>query len=313
MALKDEVLSYFINHSNVVISGQQLAEYFHVTRGAIWKVIRQLNDQGYKIKGKNNLGYFFDQNLNIYSKECLSSYLNNNFHIEIFDSIDSTSTYIKKIIDEYNDPCLVLAYSQTNGKGRVGKRFISSPGGIYFSFAMKDIQSLNIDLFTIKVAVATHLSLSKFTKLQCQIKWVNDIYYQNKKAAGILCEALIDFESNYINSLIVGIGINLFNVKFDDELKDIATSLNVTSCNVNGLIAFIINEVLNPTMSIQEILSYYKKNCFILNKEITFIKDNIEYQGIALDINEQGHLLVKVNENIMCLQSGEVTLKKYEK
>ena len=123
----------------------------------------------------------------------------------------------------------------------------------------------------------------------------------------------MDFESGKIDSIIIGIGINLFVDKFPVELEDIATSLDIKKCNKNLLIASIVNEIMSNCNAMQ-LIHEYKENCIIMNKMVHFKMNGNEYTGLAIDINEKGNLLVKVNDEIMILKSGEVSLgsKKYE-
>lgn len=306
MISKEDVLNYILDSKDAV-SGQKIAGEFNVSRGAIWKIINSLNEEGYKIKGKSNFGYYSDPNINIYSKNYLNRYLNQPFHIEIFDTLDSTSTYLKRIADDYNMSTLVCAYQQTNGRGRTGKSFYSPLKGLYFSFAFKAKEIKDTSLVTIKVAVAVIDALQEVLNKKCQIKWVNDIYYQNKKIVGILSEATIDFESKEVDKIIVGIGVNLKFDKIPEELKDVATSLDIDCCNKNLLIATIINNFFKE-ISIEDTIKTYKENCLLLGKEINFTINNINYHGIAKDINKHGHLIVEANNEVIELRSGEVSL-----
>ncbi len=313
VSLKEKILNYLISSENIV-SGQKMAEIFQVSRGAIWKAIQSLNEEGYKIEGKNNSGYSLNLNLDILSKPLIQKYLNQPFHIEILDEIDSTSTYLKNILDTQNIPCIACAYHQTAGRGRTGKSFFSPDKGLYFSLAFKVNQSIDLTLITIKAGLAVVHALEKITHRECQIKWVNDIYYQHKKVCGILSEAIMDFEIKQISSIIIGIGINLFVKEFPNELLDIATSLGVEKCNKNLIVASIVNEILSNYDS-ESLINEYKEKCILMNKKVNFKINGQEYRGIAIDINEKGNLIVRTDQDeIMILQSGEVSLgsKYYE-
>lgn len=314
MSLKNDILELLINQKEA-LSGEEIAKKFNVSRAAIWKCIQSLNDEGYKIEGKSNCGYILNENIDIYSKEYLTYYLNQPFHIEIFNEINSTSTYLKKIVNEGNENCLVCAYKQSNGRGRTGKSFFSPENGLYFSFSFKPKEKQDLTLITIKVGLAVIHAIKKLFNLDCEIKWVNDVYYLQKKVCGILCEALIDFESKDINAIMIGIGINLYMPQIPDELKDVAISLNVKNANKNLLIATIMNEVLSSSISNLKMINEYKEKCILMNREITFTINNISYNGIVKDINNEGNLVVLVDNHLMYLKSGEVSLgsKKYEK
>lgn len=312
MNLKEKILEYLIENETSV-SGQKMADLFQVSRGAIWKSIQSLNSEGYEIEGKNNSGYFIHPVMNIISEKWLQKYLHQPFHIDVLDEVDSTSTYLKKIIDGQSIPCLACAYHQSAGRGRTGKSFFSPDNGLYFSLAFKVDEKVDLTMITIKAGIAVLHALKNIVHKDCQIKWVNDIYYQHKKVCGILSEAMMDFESGKIDSIIIGIGINLFVDKFPVELEDIATSLDIKKCNKNLLIASIVNGIMSNCNAMQ-LIHEYKENCIIMNKMVHFKMNGNEYTGLAIDINEKGNLLVKVNDEIMVLKSGEVSLgsKKYE-
>lgn len=315
MALKNDILDYLIL-KNKTISGQEMADHFHVSRGAIWKAIQLLKEEHYVIEGKNHEGYTLQIPQNTLSEPFLRHYVNDPYHIEIFDEIASTSTYAKQLCEKTQQECIVCADVQSQGRGRTGKSFFCPRGNLYFSFTMKVTdQKKDLSLLTIRCGLATLHAIKKVTGRDCEIKWVNDIYYKNKKAGGILSEAIIDFESKDVQQIIIGIGINLYPVLFPDELKDTATSLDLTTCNKNLLIASIINEMNDNNQPSEEIIAEYKKYCILLNREISYQINGQLHQAIAIDINSQGNLVVLEDNKQIVLKSGEVSLgsKNYEK
>lgn len=315
MALKDQILNYLIVE-NKTISGQEMANYFHVSRGAIWKAIQALKEENYQIEGRSHEGYTLQPPQNSLSIPFLKNHLHKNYQIEIFNQIDSTSTYAKQLCEKTQDECIVCADVQTNGRGRTGKSFFCSPGNLYFSFTMKiENQERDLSLLTIRCGLATIHALQTILQKDCQLKWVNDIYYNGKKTGGILSEAIIDFESKAVQQVIIGIGINLYPCKFPDEIHDIATSLNVKQCDKNLLIASIVNEMRENNQSIDAIIQEYKQKCILMNQEISYLYNNQRHYGKVIDVNEKGNLVVIENQQEVILQSGEVTLgsQNYEK
>ncbi|MDK2886489.1 MAG: BirA family transcriptional regulator [Thermosipho sp. (in: thermotogales)] len=141
--------------------------------------------------------------------------------ILIFEKIDSTNEYLKKHYKELNNGTVIVAIEQTAGKGRYGRKWISSKGGLWFSILLKPKNIFSTYFFT-KLASFTLVKILKRYKVYARIKWPNDIFVNGKKLAGILTEVV--YEKSKPVALIIGIGINLNN-QIPDELKSIAISL----------------------------------------------------------------------------------------
>lgn len=235
-----------------------------------------------------------------------SDYVN----ITILESIDSTNTYAKKLPVEGIK--LVGAKMQTNGRGRLGREFFSSGGGIYMSLALPADIAPEPKLCTIAAAVAVCRVIDKISDSTPGIKWVNDIFCGGKKVCGILCEGILTPDATGLLAVIVGIGMNLYLDKkdFPEELRDIAGSVFPNSTSKNEIIAMLASEIIDilKEMTRKEIAEEYKSRLFILGMNVTYKRDNIEYSGIAEDINEYGNLIVNTGSEKVVLSSGEITL-----
>lgn len=143
----------------------------------------------------------------------------------ILDKIDSTNEYAKRIVKDVDENVLIIANSQTNGRGTHGRNWYSEEGqNILMSFLIKDIKDYKrIDGITLEIGKIIHEILSSKFDLNFEIKLPNDILCNGKKICGILCESSIT--NNKINYLIIGIGLNVNQTDFNEEIKDIATSL----------------------------------------------------------------------------------------
>ena len=143
----------------------------------------------------------------------------------ILDTIDSTNEYAKRIAKDVNENVLIIANNQTNGRGTHGRNWYSEEGqNILMSFLIKDINDYkSIDGITIEIGRIIHEILSNKFDLNFEIKLPNDILCNGKKICGILCESSIT--NNKVNYLIIGIGLNVNQIIFNEEIKDIATSL----------------------------------------------------------------------------------------
>lgn len=229
-----------------------------------------------------------------------------DIEIIYFDEIDSTNNYAKTLVQEslYKNK-LIVANSQTSGRGRQEKSFFSPSGtGIYMSILFDSCDQMYKNEVTIRAATACIKAINTLSQKKVQIKWVNDLFFNGKKIGGILTESI--GESSWI---ILGIGINLFTSDFPSDLENIAGSLNDEVLTRAQLISEITKTFFTSKDSFFDIIKYYKENCLILGKEIAFMVNNKNYSGRALDINERGNLVVETKEGKLTLGSGEITLK----
>lgn len=239
-----------------------------------------------------------------------------NIDIYTFDSIDSTNTYLKNISSNIkNEFTTVVANEQTQGRGRLGRQFFSPANtGIYMSFIIKpDMSITDATFITTATSVAVCKAIENVTHLNPKIKWINDIYIENKKACGILAEAITDINSGNLAGIIIGIGINVntTNDIFPENIKDIATALTISNkIDRNELIASILNEFHIIYNNPQDYMEDYKKRSLILNKDIYYIQNGIKYYGTAIDFTENGGLVIIDNEgNKKTLTSGEISVR----
>ena len=324
MSLKNNVLHILELNKGANISGQELANMLCVSRTAVWKAINSLKQEGYLIDAASNKGYSLSFSSDVMSSEGINLYLNDeykNIPLTVYKSLASTNTEAK--IEAMNNAVhgtVIISEEQTKGRGRFGRDFFSpSESGIYMSIILKP--NLSIDdsvLITTAAAVAVCNAIDKFTYVKPQIKWVNDIFIKNKKVCGILTEAVTDFESGGIESVIVGIGVNVKTKEeeFPGELQNIAGSIfnsHENFCTRNQLAAEIINNVLSISEELadKKFLEIYKERSMILGEYIMYNKNNEWLEGFAMDIDEYGGLLI-INKDGKkeTLHSGEVSIKK---
>lgn len=320
--LKSKILTILENHRGVAISGEKLAQALSVTRAAIWKAISALKKVGYKIKARPHHGYQLADNSDILSAEgirlsLLEKY--RDFALEVFPVIDSTIIYAKKIIaDGAGDKTIIIADEQTAGRGRLGRSFFSPPQtGIYFSMIFRPQKTLReMQFTTIMMAVAICQAIEKLALGTPQIKWVNDILINGKKVGGILTEAISDYESGMVESLIVSAGVNVKTRVFSADLRNIATSLLTSTAKNNLTRNVIIAEIINHFLALfnqggcANLIAEYKNRSAVLNQMITYQQNNKTLTARAIDINELGNLIVKNrNGKINVLHSGEISVK----
>ena len=230
--MKSEILSA-LRSADGYVSGQELCEKFGVSRTAVWKAINQLKQAGYEIEAVQNKGYHIVSSPDILSRTELESNRKTTWvgeEIHYFDSTDSTNTRAKRLAEDGAvHGTLVVADEQTGGRGRRGRAWESQKGvSIYMSLVLKpEIEPNHASMLTLITAMAVAGGIEKTTGLECKIKWPNDIVIHGKKVCGILTE--MSTQMDYINYIVIGIGINVQNESFPEEIGEVATSLRIES------------------------------------------------------------------------------------
>ena len=333
MSTKGNVLKALEENKGTTVSGEELATLLNRSRAAIWKAIQELRKEGYHIDAITNKGYCLSQDSDMLSVEGILPYLSDSTaadRIHVFKQLESTNLTAKRMaLDGASAETVVIAEEQTKGKGRMGRSFYSPSGsGIYMSFILAPrFDTAKSVLITTAASVAVCKAIENITGISCQIKWVNDVYMNEKKICGILTEAVTDFESGRIHYIVLGIGINYSTSKtaFPKELSGIAGSLyeGATEDHIsrNRLIAEIINQVfaVNERLESREFISEYKARSFVLGKEIRIIptigpdaERNFD-EGIpatVMDIDGDGGLVVKYQDGtVSTLNSGEISIR----
>ena len=237
---------------------------------------------------------------------------NDSFSFEIFDSIDSTNSYARKLLTESCNNHVIISDMQIAGRGRQGRSFYSPRNnGIYMSIILNVNKNFSEhDLFTIVVATIVLDAIEKVSGLECKIKWVNDIFVDRKKICGILCENVLSDDATFIEHIIVGIGINVASVEdFPKELSGVAGAMGL-DIDRNLLISEILKEIYGFTASyeIEKYLPRYKEKSLVIDKKISFKRNETEYTGKVISINDKGHLIVDIGAEMIELKSGEIRL-----
>lgn len=234
------------------------------------------------------------------------------FSFEIFDVIDSTNSYARRIVDNSCDKRVIISDMQTNGRGRVGREFYSpSDNGIYMSVILKLDKSFDdLTLFTVAIASITLKAIEKVAKKTCEIKWVNDIFLDNKKVCGILCENILSKDTKNVEYIVVGIGINVKSTEnFPENILPVAGALCEVDRNV--LISEILKGIfeMSQDYELRKYLPFYKEKSLVLHKNITFENNGVTYEGKVVDINDSGNLEVELLDgSIKTIKSGEIRL-----
>lgn len=321
MSTKSQVLTLLMKQAPNFISGEEMAQQLSLSRTAIWKAINELKKEGHIISSSRNKGYCYGKS-DVLSAEGIRLALKSttpSLSITVLNSSESTMKDAKlAAINGEPDNTLIVADIQEAPIGRFGRPFFSKAGsGIYMSMLLRPNQNFEeMAQYTVIMAVAVTRAMDKLVKVSTEIKWVNDIYINGKKVCGILSEAMSDVESGQISNVIIGMGIN-FSLKqeeFPRELRKKATSLfqkEEPTITRNELIGEIWNQfyaILNQLPE-QHFLEEYRQKSFVLGKTVSFTQTGVEYEGIAISINDHGELVVQLHDKTKkILSSGEISL-----
>ncbi len=236
----------------------------------------------------------------------------NNVTFFRLKSVDSTNNEAKRLLQTgITTPFVITSKEQTNGRGRLSRSFYSpADTGLYMSYTTNVPDTTNAVSITTRVAVAVAKCIEELTGNRVTIKWVNDIYLDNKKVCGILTEGVLNYETGNLSAAIIGIGINLTTSQFPADISNTAGSLGLDT-DKDNLISSIIREIdLYLKKDSNEFISEYKSRSNVLGKEISYTDGAVTKYATAIDIDCNGGLVInKKNGEITTLSTGEITVR----
>ena len=322
--MKAELLK-ILREAEDYVSGQQLCDHFGVSRTAVWKVIRQLQEEGYQIEAVKNRGYLLKKDAvpDVMTAPEIISRLHSRWmgrNCIFLETVDSTNNYLKRAAEDGAvNGTLAVAEEQTGGKGRRGRSWETPKGtNIAMTILLRpEIRPEHASRLTLLMAMAVVRGIQKETGLQAGIKWPNDVVVDGHKVCGILTE--MNTEVDYINYVVIGTGINVNQTEFPEEIREIAGSLKLSAGHPvarAGLIASIMEEledlyeVFLKTEDLSALKDEYNRNCVTCGHEIRVLEPGHEYTGVARGINAMGELLVeKEDGTITEVYAGEVSVR----
>ena len=320
--MKTEILRY-LKEADGYISGQELCERFQVSRTAVWKVVRQLEAEGYEIEAVRNRGYRLKTAGDILSQaEILSSIRGSWAGREILylDEVDSTNTAAKKAAENGAvHGTLVVSERQTGGKGRRGRAWDSPRGtGIFMTLILRpNMAPVHASMLTLVAALAVADGIRDCTGAESLIKWPNDIVMSGKKICGILTEMSAD--PDCINYVAVGIGINVNMEEFPEEIRGVAASIftetgkkTKRSLLISAVMAAFERyyEVFMKTTDMSGLLEDYNGKLANCGRTVRVLDPAGEYSGTAIGIDREGELLVEMEDTtVRRVLSGEVSVR----
>jgi BirA family biotin operon repressor/biotin-[acetyl-CoA-carboxylase] ligase len=306
--MQEKILD-FLKRKQEYISGDQIAHRLGITRQALWKHIQGLKNMGYDIVAVPHLGYRLISSPDRLFTFEVTDDLNTQFigrKIYYFDSLNTTMNVAMQLgFKGSPSGTLVLAESQSHGKGRLGRHWLSPKyKGIYLSLVLRPkILPANASILTLLAAVSICEAIKEIVDLDTQIKWPNDILVANKKLGGILTE--LNAEMDKINFVILGIGINVNNDR--KSLISSATSLREQKKENINRISLLqellrkieLNYLLFERRGAAPIIEKWREHNVTLGKRVKVYCQKEHIEGEAIDIDKDGGLLVRSDSGLV--------------
>lgn len=331
MSTRQQVLELLKNTSGF-LSGQEIADKIYVTRAAVWKAIKALEKDGYQIDAVTNKGYRLKADIQKMSGESIAMYLSENgigdeLAVHYFENLDSTNDYAKEF-SKTGIEAVFVAESQNKGKGRKGRDYYSPKGtGIYMSLLLyPDVEPKKATMYTCMMADCVCEAIKEVANMETSIKWVNDIYLNEKKIAGILTEGMTSFEEGKMSYMVIGVGINVY-APFDGFPEGIAKTagylLNDTkgeSVDIrNRLCASIITHFYKKyKANDKSFIDGYRNKSMLIGKYVKLLtaghdeKKTSKGYALVTGIDNECHLQIKYDDGSTdSLSCGEVSVVKY--
>lgn len=320
--MKTKILT-MLKESEGFVSGQDLCRVLGVSRTAVWKVMKQLEEEGYKIEAVRNKGYRLVEVADVMTEAEIGSRIHTKWmgkNLLYLPVTDSTNIQAKKQGEEgAPHGTLVVADCQNAGKGRRGRSWSSPPGSsIYMSFLLRpQIPPQCASMITLIAGMASSQAVRQVTGLEAKIKWPNDLVLDGKKICGILTEMSAEMEQ--IHYIVTGIGINVNQQDFPEEIRTKATSLKMElgqDVSRSQLIASTMEwferyfERFLETEDLSALKAEYEELLANMGREVLVLDSKGEYKGICRGIQKDGELLVEREDGSLSLvMSGEVSVR----
>lgn len=326
MNTKEKLLLLFEENKGICFSGEELAEKLNVSRTAVWKAINSLRSDGYKFTAVSGKGYSLSVDTDILSEQGIRKYLKpvcRGIKPEVLHEVESTNTLLRKKAEAgAPEGYAIIANSQTNGRGRMGRSFYSpSDTGIYLSLLLRpvDMPFNRAVRITTMAAVAACEAIEEVAAKPASIKWVNDIFMNGRKVSGILTEAALGMENGSLDYVVLGIGINAYPPEngFPEDIENIAGAVFEKRHNdgKNHLAAEFLNRFMGFYTSgdYSQYAQKYRDRSMVLGKEINVLTSKGPQKAVALDVDEECCLIVQYEDGRTDrLSSGEISIRMAE-
>lgn len=304
------------------VSGQEICEKLGVSRTAVWKVIRQLQEEGYQVDAARSRGYRIIDGPDVMTAEEVESLLDTEWAgkpVVYYPETDSTNIRIRHLGDEgAPHGTLAVADRQTAGRGRRGRTWESLGGScIYMSILLRpDLAPEKAPMLTLVMACGVAEGIMDCADVKVQIKWPNDIIVSGKKLAGILTE--MSTQVDYINHVTVGVGINVNVQNFPEEIQTATSLLSETGTQTKRapVIAAVMKhfeenyKIFMQTEDMSGLMEKYSSLLVNQGREVLILEKDAEYKAYAEGINQKGELVVRREDGtVENICAGEVSVR----
>jgi len=319
-----KVLTLLKSHKSEFLSGQDLSDVLKISRVAVWKHIKKIRSEGYTIESKQNLGYKLIGNTERLLPWEITENLNTKFigkRIYYFDSMDSTQNFAVEIApNRKENGTVVISKKQTEGMGRLKRKWKSPVGGIWLSVIIHPkFSTSQITLVPIATSLALHKAVEKVLGIKPMLKWPNDLTLKKKKVAGILLDTSI--QPNQIEFPVFGVGINL-KIKprtLEKLLKKTPNFYGVSTLVEKNekplpLVKQFLYELENIFQMInsgsnKKIVTEWTKRSSTIGKNVSVITDDGRFNGKAIKLDNDGGLIITRGKKTKKLFVGDVLHK----
>lgn len=321
METRQKIAQLLDENSGEFLSGSRLATALGITRSAVWKNIRLLEEDGYRIEAVPNRGYRLSEENDALSAAGIRKYLGESagyFSLELYRSIDSTNNILKTRVETLPDWFTVIAEQQTAGRGRMGRTFYSPAGcGIYLSTLLHPVLPAKKSVrITAASAVAACRAIEDCTGRQAEIKWVNDVFLNGRKVCGILTEGALNLETDGLDWAVMGIGMNVYEPEesYPEALREIAGAIaekreNNLRCRLAASFLLHFHRLCSELESGRFAEEYRERN-FLIGRQVLVIRGGEERAATALDVDRECRLSVRYEDGSReALSSGEVRIR----
>ena len=321
MTTKEQLLALLESSKGTYFSGEEIARRLCVSRAAVWKAVKSLQNEGYEITAVTNKGYCLAADTDILSVQGVQKYLDSScrdLEIVVLPTAESTNTLVRqKAAQGGNEGYTVISNEQTRGRGRYGRPFFS-PGktGIYLSILLKPaVPSSEALSITTMAAVAMCKAMEEVSQETVQIKWVNDIYIRGKKVCGILTEAALDLESGMLEYAVLGVGVNVYTPQggFPEDLRDTAGAVFSAPGKdaKNRLTAAFLNHFMScyRGKNSGDYIAEYRRRNLVIGRKAVVYRNGIPQTVDICGIDDACRLIVRYdNHETAHLSYGEIQL-----
>jgi len=318
-----EIVAQALLQAQGYLSGQQLSDRLGITRAAVWKQIQTLREEGWQIESVPNRGYRLGSRPGGMSAALIASELRTRQigrELRVLDRVDSTNRAAREWAREgAPHGSAVLAVTQSAGRGRRGRSWVSGEGGLYCSIVLRpNLATEKVPRLTLVAALAVREAIEQTTGLRAGIKWPNDVLLHGKKVSGILTELSADAER--LEFAVVGIGINVRKTAFPPEVEEIATSLeNEGGMTERPALAAALFGALEDLLDRMEregfgvVMEEYKRYSLTLGKEVRILGVEGTEEGVVESFDDLGMILLRRKDgSSLRIASGDVSLRPVE-